>query len=218
MKKSVLLALTAVAGAVVLSGCAGMDKSASEGANGDPFATASFQKILKNDFVSKGQASVDRLKQTKAQYECSKYDYLGQPLPAAVGKEIEATAQSKIVYPKDGQYLGDWKAGLKIAEDGKGLQWSDKPGTPNGGNCLACHKMIANDPSQGNIGPELYHYAKLRGNSEAILKYTWARIYNSEAFNACSYMPPFGEHKILTEQQMKDVMALLMDPNSPVNQ
>ena len=66
MKKSVLLALTAVAGAVVLSGCAGMDKSASEGANGDPFATASFQKILKNDFVSKGQASVDRLKQTKA--------------------------------------------------------------------------------------------------------------------------------------------------------
>jgi sulfur-oxidizing protein SoxX len=30
-------------------------------------------------------------------------------------------------------------------------------------------------------------------------------------------MPDFGEHHILTEQQMKDVMALLMDPNSPVN-
>ena len=216
MKKSALFVLAA-ASAAVLSGCAGMDKSASAGTSGDPFATASFQKILKDDFVTKGQASVERLKQTKAQYECSKYDYLGKPMPDAIRKDIETTAQSKVVYPADGQYLGDWKAGLKIAEDGKGMQWSDKPGTPNGGNCLACHKMIANDPSQGNIGPELYHYAKLRGNSEAILKYTWARIYNSEAFNACSYMPGFGEHHILTETQMKDVMALLMDPNSPVN-
>lgn len=216
MKKFVLLTMTAVS-AAVLSGCAGMGNTASSGGGDNPFATASFQKILKDDFVSKGQATVDRLQQTPHQYECSKYEYLGKPMPAELQKKLEQSAMDKVVYPKDGQYLGDWKAGLKIAENGKGMQWSDKPGSPNGGNCLACHKMIANDPSQGNIGPELYHYAKLRGNSEAILKYTWARIYDSQAFNACSYMPPFGAHKILTEEQMKDVMALLMDPNSPVN-
>ena len=102
-------------------------------------------------------------------------------------------------------------------ENGKGKQWSDNPDKPSGGNCLACHEMVKNDPSQGNIGPSLVDYGKLRGNSEAILKYTWGRIYDSAAYNACSWMPSFGAHHILTEQQMKDVMALLMDPKSPVN-
>lgn len=213
MKRATLIVLAGAA-AAALAGCAGMDQSAS---SGNPFETASFQSILKKDFVSKGQATVDRLQQTPAQEACSKYAYLGQPMPADLSKQIEAQATAGVAYPKDGQYMGDWKAGLKIAEDGKGMQWSDKPGTPNGGNCLACHEMIKNDPSQGNIGPSLLHYGKLRGNSEAILKYTWARIYDSQAFNACSFMPPFGANHILTEQQMKDVMALLMDPKSPVN-
>jgi sulfur-oxidizing protein SoxX len=31
-------------------------------------------------------------------------------------------------------------------------------------------------------------------------------------------MPRFGQNGILTEQQIKDVVALLMDPKSPVNQ
>ncbi|OIQ78823.1 hypothetical protein GALL_394630 [mine drainage metagenome] len=216
MNRTTLFALAALT-AGALGGCAGMNQSTSADASGDPFATASFQSILKNDFSSKGQATVERLKQTPQQEACSKYEYLGKPMPADLSKKLEAEATAGIVYPKDGQYLGDWKAGLKVAQDGKGMQWSDKPTTPNGGNCLACHEMIKNDPSQGNIGPSLVHYGKLRGNSEAILKYTWGRVYDSTAFNACSWMPAFGAHHILTEQQMKDVMALLMDPKSPVN-
>ena len=31
-------------------------------------------------------------------------------------------------------------------------------------------------------------------------------------------MPRFGHNGILHEQQMKDIVALLMDPQSPVNQ
>ena len=215
MNKYALL-VSAALGTAMLAGCAGTTQEAA-GPGGNPFATASFQSIIKHDFADKGQAKVSRLKQTQSQYECSKYAYLGEAVPADVAKEIESKALSGVVYPADGKYLGNWKEGLKVAEDGKGMQWSDKPGTPNGGNCMACHRMIANDPSQGTIGPALYHYGKLRGDSEAVLKYTWARIYNSESFNSCSFMPPFGAHKILTEQQMKDVMALLMDPNSPVN-
>ena len=214
MKRTTLFVLmTAAAG--VLGGCAGMNQSAST--SGNPFESASFQTVLKNDFAPKGQAKLDRLVQTKQQYECSKYEYLGKPVPADVSKKLESEAMAGIVYPKDGKFLGDWKAGLKIAQDGKGMQWSDDPTKPSGGNCLACHEMVKNDPSQGNIGPSLVDYGKLRGNSEAILKYTWGRIYDSAAFNACSWMPSFGAHKILTEQQMKDVMALLMDPKSPVN-
>ena len=30
-------------------------------------------------------------------------------------------------------------------------------------------------------------------------------------------MPRFGHNGILTEQQMKDLIALLLDPHSPVN-
>ena len=216
MNKLALMVSAAVA-ATLLAGCAGARQQAAQ-ASGNPFATTSFEDILHHDFADKGQAKVSRLQQTHTQYECYKYDYLGAKMPQATAKAIEAGALARVAYPADGQYLGNWKAGLKVAEDGKGMQWSDKPGVPNGGNCLACHHMIANDPSQGTIGPDLYHYGKLRGEGQAVLKYTWARIYDSSAFNACSFMPPFGAHKILTEQQMKDVMALLLNPHSPVNQ
>ena len=114
MKRTTLFVLmTAAAG--VLGGCAGMNQSASEG--GNPFATASFQSILKNDFAPKGQAKLDRLVQTKQQYECSKYEYLGKPMPAEMSKKLESEAMAGIVYPKDGKFLGDWKAGLKIAAE-----------------------------------------------------------------------------------------------------
>jgi L-cysteine S-thiosulfotransferase len=33
----------------------------------------------------------------------------------------------------------------------------------------------------------------------------------------CSNMPRFGSNKVLDEQQIKDVMAYLFDPESPVN-
>jgi sulfur-oxidizing protein SoxX len=48
-------------------------------------------------------------------------------------------------------------------------------------------------------------------------KYAYGKIYNSQAFSVCSSMPRFGHSNILTEQQLKDVTALLMAPDSPVN-
>ena len=50
------------------------------------------------------------------------------------------------------------------------------------------------------------------------MDYTWNKIWNSRASNACSNMPRFGHNGILTEQQIKHVMALLLDPKSAVNQ
>jgi sulfur-oxidizing protein SoxX len=34
---------------------------------------------------------------------------------------------------------------------------------------------------------------------------------------ACSNMPRFGVNKVLSEQQIKDIVAFLFDPESPVN-
>ena len=119
--------------------------------------------------------------------------------------------------PSDGKYLGDWKRGEQIAQRGTGFQYSDTKDTPVGGNCYACHQLTKEEISYGTIGPSLLEYGKIRGNSDDVVKYTWGKIYNAKAFNACSHMPRNGDAEILTEKQMKDLMAFLFDPNSPVN-
>jgi sulfur-oxidizing protein SoxX len=58
----------------------------------------------------------------------------------------------------------------------------------------------------------------VRGSGIEAQRYAYGKIYNSEAFSACSNMPRFGYKGILTEQQIKDLTALLLDPASPVNQ
>jgi sulfur-oxidizing protein SoxX len=87
----------------------------------------------------------------------------------------------------------------------------------NGGGCYNCHQISKQEISYGTIGPSLLEYGKTRGNSDVILTYTWNRINNSKAYNACSNMPRMQHFNLLTEQQIKDVMALLLDPASPVN-
>ncbi len=211
------LVFSAMAAAFALAGCASNGGMASGGNDATTYRTKSFEEVIKTSFQAKGSAGLDRMVQTPQQHECSKYEWMGKPMPKEMAEKFEKENLAKVVYPADGQYFGDWKAGLKIAEDGKGMTWNDKAGSVNGGNCINCHAMLPNNPSQGNLGPSLIGYGKLRGNSPAIVKYTWERIYDSTAFNACSWMPPLGASGALTQQQMKDIMALLFDPNSPVN-
>ncbi len=81
--------------------------------------------------------------------------------------------------------LGDWRQGERIAQNGRGLQFSDAAGAVAGGNCYACHQLSKAEVAFGNIGPSLYQYGKLRGIGEATVKYTWAKVSNPHAFNAC---------------------------------
>jgi sulfur-oxidizing protein SoxX len=171
--------------------------------------------VIKSSFQDRGIAKVDRLNQTELQAACS--ETRNSP-GKDVRERLEKAALETVRYPRDGKFLGDHKSGERIAQTGVGLQWTDRPGTPSGGNCYACHQMTKAEISFGNIGPSLYNYGKLRGNTEAIQRYTWAKIWNTHSFNACSSMPRYGDAGILTEAQIKDVMALLLDPTSPVNQ
>lgn len=205
MKKTALV----IGGIVLIAGCASMTSSSTD-------YTAELTRMLAADFKSKGPATIERVVQRdEAQQLCSKYP---TDLPKEVAARIEKAQMQTIKYPADGNYLGDWKEGEKVAQSGRGMQFSDKVGSVNGGNCYACHQLSKAEISFGNIGPSLHNYGKLRGQSEAIMKYTWGKIYNSQAYTACSNMPRFGHNGILTEKQMKDVMALLLDPKSPVNQ
>jgi L-cysteine S-thiosulfotransferase len=173
-------------------------------------------EVMKASFQTRGQASVDRLKQDEVQAACSQYS-ASKPVPRPLAKQIEKTQVATIQYPADGKYLGNWENGEKIAQTGVGKQFSDDPSKPAGGNCYACHQLSAKELSYGTIGPTLYQYGKRYGTTEETVKYTWGKLWNSHAYNACSDMPRFGHQGILTEEQLKDVMALLLDPESPVN-
>lgn len=178
---------------------------------------AEMLKSIESDFSSKGPVNVEAyIQQDEVQKYCSSLE--GQEGTVDALATVRDGQFKAVKYPENGEYLGDWKAGNQIANNGKGGQFSDPEGTVSGGNCYGCHQITKEEIAYGNIGPSLYQYGKLRGNSEAIVKYTWAKIYNAQAFIACSSMPRFGHKGILDEQQIKDVMALLLAPDSPVNQ
>ena len=200
--KMIVLATAAAA----LAGCAAMapdyDKQA--------------MAQMKRDFKTRGQATVSRLDQDELQATCSSYS--GAHPPKDVAERLEKGQQALLKFPADGALMGDWTKAEAVAQRGQGGQWSDDPKKPSGGNCYACHELTKKEISYGNIGPSLYRYGKTRGNTPALQKYTYSKIYNSQAFSACSNMPRFGHNGVLTEAQIKDLVAFLLDPKSPVNQ
>ena len=178
---------------------------------------------IKSSFRDQGIAKTDRLNQDLGQAACSS----DKAPDDATADRIMAEALYTVKWPAGGQFLGDWRAGEKLAQDGRGMTWTDRSAetSANGGNCYNCHQISKAEISFGTIGPSLYNYGKLRGvadpaNAAArpVVEYTWGKLYNAKAFNACSLMPRFGHAGLLDEKQLKDLMALLLDPKSPVNQ
>ena len=201
--------------AVSLAGCA-MAPSASQ-------VDAATLQVLQSSFREQGEARLDRLTQDESNRVCS--EAAGAALDEKLAASIEAANLKTVRFPADGKLIGNWAEGEKIAQNGRGLTWSDKPGEANGGSCYNCHQISKAELSYGSIGPSLYNYGKLRGvtdpaapASKPIVDYTWSKLWNAKAFNACSGMPRFGHAGILTVGQLRDVMALLLDPESPVNQ
>jgi sulfur-oxidizing protein SoxX len=138
--------------------------------------------------------------------------------PKGVTEAIVQRAKAAIPYPLDNKLLGDWKKGEAIAQSGYGLRFTDyPPRSPNGGNCYACHRLTRQELSYGTLGPPLLEYGKVRGFSEADAKAAYEKVYDAQASIACSNMPRFGANRILTIEQIKDLVALLMSPESPVN-
>ena len=176
------------------------------------------QAVLKSSFRAEGIAKLDRIEQDENQALCSDAKFRDSPAGQAKLVALQNASLAKIKPPSDGKYLGDWNEGEKIAQSGRGATWSDSATAANGGSCYNCHQLDKKEISFGNIGPSLTGYGKTRGTGQEILVYTWNRVNNSKAYNACSNMPRFAHFDLLTEQQIKDVMALLLDPKSPVNE
>ena len=176
--------------------------------------------MIKSSFSAQGQATLDRIEQDPLQRACS----AETPPSAEVVSQLEARELAAVKPPPDGRYLGDWREGEKLAQNGRGMTWSDPASAANGGNCYNCHELSKAEIAYGTLGPSLYNYGKLRGLQDPssavaapIVQYTWGKLYDAKAYNACSIMPRFGSAHVLTVKQMRDLMALLLDPQSPVN-
>jgi sulfur-oxidizing protein SoxX len=209
MTRRIIVAATAA----VLAACATGPAPVTEHPKLSEAEYAQLNAAFKSDFRARGQAKMDRLDPDAVQRACNLH---ADNPPEAVAKPLEKAQLDAVKYPS-GSLLGDWKSGARIADSGRGMQWSEKPGSPGGGGCYNCHQLSPKQESYGTLGPSLLGFAKTRGYGPEIQRYAYAKIYNAKAFNLCSQMPRFGATGSLTEQQMKDLTAYLMDPNSPVN-
>jgi sulfur-oxidizing protein SoxX len=171
------------------------------------------EKVLLRDFKPRGQATMDRVLQDGLQRLCTETD--NHP-PAEVAKALEADQMKSISFPVGG-LIGDWQRGEKIAQGGRGMTWSDRPGTPSDGSCYNCHQLSPAELSYGTLGPSLLGFGKTRGNGPEVQRYVYGKIFNAKAYNLCSQMPRLGHSGTLTPEQIRDLVGLLLDPASPVN-
>lgn len=211
-----LFVVLGAAGAIAVAGCAALAPK--------PDYDALALQMVQGSFRTQGIASVDRLQQDASNAECSKS--LGKALPEDRAQAIMEANLKTVKLPSDGKFIGDWQAGERLAQSGRGMTWTDANAAPaaNGGACYNCHQIGPAEISYGTIGPSLLAYGKNRGVtdpqgelSRPIVQYTWTKLWNAKAYNACSGMPRFGHTGMLDETQLKDLMALLLDPRSPVN-
>lgn len=213
--------LAALAAAVSLATISGPVPAYDHDDRGDGISDEAFLEIARDSFYYEKEAHFQRLIDPTLATCNATHDHPDAEQSATIlEREREA-----IVYPEDGELMGDWKRGKQWSEDvhgGRigypGFADADDPSHANGANCYACHAIDPGFPQAGNMGPPLTGYGRMRGQSERIVKYTYDKIYNSKASVPCSLMPRYGgEDHLLTPEQVADLVAFLLDPESPVN-
>jgi L-cysteine S-thiosulfotransferase len=107
-------------------------------AHAQPVPAAVLDQVVKNTWKAPAEGWQSRVDQDETQRTCS--ETRNNPKGAAF-EAILARETATLVYPADGQILGNWKDGEKVAQIGTGGQFSDKADGPRGGNCYACHQM-----------------------------------------------------------------------------
>lgn len=170
--------------------------------------------------TQEGTTVGDRLKQDKLQKACS--ELKGGQMDSDTAQKVTQLARESMLYPEGGIELGDWEKGQAIAENAFGFRVGhsvdDHSARETGGLCINCHRLEEEKTQRsGTLGPSLIGYGKARGTSEQTLRYTYEVIYNPHTLFPCSNMPRMGANGILSQQKIADVMAYLLDPESPVN-
>jgi sulfur-oxidizing protein SoxX len=159
-----------------------------------------------------------RARQDADQKICSRPP--GDKLTSDEAQRVVADARASLKYPANGKLAGDWKIGQRLVANGGGQRVRGgrvEKVKENGALCINCHALDPHEVNSGNLGPELIGYGAKRGHTEAIVKYTYEKIYNAWLYFPCSNMPRLGANGYLTPEQIAHVVAYLVDPQSPVN-
>jgi sulfur-oxidizing protein SoxX len=210
MMRNVTLACALAAGAIVL-GCATGGPSPEE-------ARALGERMVSEAYPGMPAELTARAHQDADQKICSRPP--GDKLTSEEAQRVVADARASLKYPPNGKLAGDWKVGERLVRNGGGLRVRGgrvEKVKENGALCINCHALDKREVNSGNLGPELIGYGAKRGNSEAIQKYTYEKIYNAWLYFPCSNMPRLGANGYLTPDQITHVVAYLLDPQSPVN-
>lgn len=226
-----LIALVSMCLLVFAGGYAAADSQKEEGAGKADYTAMSAEELAEHlifkakgfDVDAKTQEGGtvrDRLKQDELQRTCS--ELKGGPADSATAQKVTQLANESMVYPEGGVELGDWKKGQAVAENAFGFRVGhsvdDHSAKETGGMCINCHQLEQDKVNRsGTLGPTLIGYGEMRGTGEQTLKYTYEVIYNAHAFFPCTKMPRFGVNGVLSQEKIADVMAYLLDPDSPVN-
>lgn len=175
------------------------------------------REFIDNSFHPGPGQDLSRLEQDKTMEQCTA---VRDKPDSKLSKEIMEREAGTIKYPENGEMLGDWKSGEKLVNTGFAMRIgnfaADNPKKARGGNCYACHAIDRKEVAAGNLGPSLTDYGK-RGTGEAMVKYTYNKIYNPHASMACSQMPRLGHNGVLTPEQIADITAYLLLPESSLN-
>jgi sulfur-oxidizing protein SoxX len=210
MRKASILAVAVGASALVAAGCASYPDTAT--------TRQLAERMVSESFAAPAPALLKRLEQDRSQQICSKIG--GAKLTQEEAAAVVEMARASIRYPASGKLVGDWRIGDKLAHDGAGDRIQSgrlEKRKENGGLCQNCHALAPGEINVGNVGPSLTGYGTQRGNSEAVAKLTYERIYNGWAYAPCSNMPRLGANRHLTPEQITHLVAFLLDPQSPIN-
>ena len=96
--------------------------------------------------------------------------------------------------------VADESVAVDRLEQGKALAFERRKG-----NCLACH-IIEGGELAGNYGPPLL-MMKLRFPDREVLR---AQIWDASIRMPSTRMPPFGRHRILTEDEIDLVVDFIL--------
>ena len=176
------------------------------------------EQMVREAYTVTGPELNRRAVQDASQRTCSAVG--GPKLTQEQSTAIVKAARDTMQYPASGKLVGDWKTGEQLVADGRGqriVNGQVEKLPHNGALCVNCHAMDPKEVNAGNLGPALAGYGKQRGNTDAVARYTYERIYNAWAFMPCSNMPRLGASGFLTPEQIAHVVAYLIDSESPVN-
>ncbi len=96
---------------------------------------------------------------------------------------------------------GDPAKGRELALDRK-----------RGGSCVACH-ILPGAELPGNVGPDLSTIATWGRTDEWLYNY----IYDPRTSNPKSIMPPWGAHKLFTDEEIRHMVAYLKTLDKPTD-